>query len=266
MENNGKGINVFYGVIGVATLIITIVGATFAYFSANAGSEDAAITATGAEVKLTYSDVDGKGGLKTNLIPVDETLDGFQNVVGAGAKECLDDNGNPICSVYTFKISNPATVSQRVYGSIEPQTNTFTNLKMAIFKGTPAQIGNNFDVDGTAVSSYAKIATSYTADGTAAERKHQIADPGDLVHRMTDLPKIAEGQTGSSITIPAFEQVLDPNEEMTYTIVLWIHETGSAQNDDQKASFAGGVYFTTEAGEGSEKTGVTGVISATSGL
>ena len=34
MENkNGQGI--FYGVIGVATLVVAIIGATFAYFSAS---------------------------------------------------------------------------------------------------------------------------------------------------------------------------------------------------------------------------------------
>ncbi len=39
-ENNGKGI--FYGVIGVATLIVAIIGATFAYFSAS--KTDSSIT------------------------------------------------------------------------------------------------------------------------------------------------------------------------------------------------------------------------------
>ena len=33
-NNNGRGL--FYGVIGVATLIVAIIGATFAYFSVNA--------------------------------------------------------------------------------------------------------------------------------------------------------------------------------------------------------------------------------------
>ncbi len=37
-ENNGKGI--FYGVIGVATLIVAIIGATFAYFSASQTNDD----------------------------------------------------------------------------------------------------------------------------------------------------------------------------------------------------------------------------------
>ena len=33
-KNNGRGI--FYGVIGVATLVVAIIGATFAYFTATA--------------------------------------------------------------------------------------------------------------------------------------------------------------------------------------------------------------------------------------
>ena len=33
-NNNGRGI--FYGVIGVATLVVAIIGATFAFFAASA--------------------------------------------------------------------------------------------------------------------------------------------------------------------------------------------------------------------------------------
>ena len=41
-ENNRKGTGVFYAVVGVATLVVAIIGATFAYFSAQAstGAED----------------------------------------------------------------------------------------------------------------------------------------------------------------------------------------------------------------------------------
>ena len=38
-KNNGRGI--FYGVIGVATLVVAIIGATFAYFTASASNENA---------------------------------------------------------------------------------------------------------------------------------------------------------------------------------------------------------------------------------
>ena len=37
-RNNGKG--VFYGVIGVATLVVAIIGATFAYFTASASNNN----------------------------------------------------------------------------------------------------------------------------------------------------------------------------------------------------------------------------------
>ena len=45
-ENNRKGPGVFYAVVGVATLVVAIIGATFAYFSAQAS--------TGAEVSLGF--------------------------------------------------------------------------------------------------------------------------------------------------------------------------------------------------------------------
>ena len=48
-NNNGKGI--FYGVIGVATLVVAIIGATFAYFTATA-TNDNTIAGNAATVGL----------------------------------------------------------------------------------------------------------------------------------------------------------------------------------------------------------------------
>ena len=50
-KNNGRGI--FYGVIGVATLVVAIIGATFAYFTATAANN--IITGNMATVKLALS-------------------------------------------------------------------------------------------------------------------------------------------------------------------------------------------------------------------
>lgn len=267
MENNGKGTGIFYGVIGVATLIITIIGATFAYFSATTNSAEGAVTAGGATITLAYSE--DTEGIKENLIPIDPTLEGFDhNFVGKTANKCKDVNKNNICSVYQFTVENPDTntVAQRIYGTIVPKTNTFKNFKFAIFKGTAADVDASdigWDVDGTPVTA---ISTdwqksndpniAYTASAEDASRKHVIANKGDLVFAAHHV----EQASTAAITIPAFEQVLNVGESMTYTIVMWIDETGSAQNDDQGAAFAGGVNFTTE-GNG---TGVTGVLSATS--
>lgn len=64
-KNNGKG--VFYGVIAVATLIVAIIGATFAYFTASANSSDNALSATAAHVEVNY--LEGRQLVATNLIP-----------------------------------------------------------------------------------------------------------------------------------------------------------------------------------------------------
>ena len=44
MENR-KGNEIFLGVVGVATLLVAIVGATFAYFSATTNSDEGAVQA-----------------------------------------------------------------------------------------------------------------------------------------------------------------------------------------------------------------------------
>ena len=72
-NNNGRGI--FYGVIGVATLVVAMIGATFAYFSASISTDGDPITFNSTTIDLSLSQ--NTTGIKYNLIPVDETLDGF---------------------------------------------------------------------------------------------------------------------------------------------------------------------------------------------
>lgn len=243
-NNNGRGI--FYGVIGVATLIVAIIGATFAYFSATANSATNAVTASGANVSLTWNE--DPNGLQTNLIPVDVTQSGFLTTPGNTATDCHDQNSNVVCSTYTFTVTNPDTntAAQRIYAQLKPVSNTFTNLHFAMFKGTAADVKSGsvkFDVDGTAV----------TTDSNPT--KHIIGANGDLVITKTKLTK----NSTAAIDLNPVEQVLGVGESVTYTIVLWIDETGEAQNEDQGQAFAGGVFITTEKGSG---TGITGVLAA----
>ncbi len=189
MENrNGQGI--FYGVIGVATLVVAIIGATFAFFSASASSAANAISASGANVSLTYVDV--KTGVKANLIPVDENLPRFPSVVGITAAKCQDDDHRNICSAYQFTVGNPAgNTSQTIYGKLIVEYNNFsygtasgcttssvgsnTNLYFAVFKGAMTENGS-YDVNGTA-----------TATGTASD--------GALVVGKTALPYVCGSTT-----------------------------------------------------------------------
>ncbi|MBQ9853674.1 MAG: hypothetical protein IJO57_01415 [Bacilli bacterium] len=250
-KNNTYG--VFYGVIGVATLIITIIGATFAYFTATAGSGANEIQTGGANISLGFDGDDT--GKKVNLIPIDESLGQFQNVVGDGENECKDINGNNICSVYTFNIGNPAgnTANMEVTAKITPQKNTFTNLWIAIFKGTPTEIKgvtNKFKVNGVAVP----------ASKPSSDCDLKVCDWGDIADGT--LIYAARQLTKDNLTafdVPLMQQVFKPGEYEDYTIVLWIHETGTDQDEDQGGEFAGGINFTTSAGE---NKGITGVLGA----
>ena len=55
-ENNRKGPGIFYAVVGVATLVVAIIGATFAYFSASATNSGDPIT--GSTVDLSSTDLE----------------------------------------------------------------------------------------------------------------------------------------------------------------------------------------------------------------
>lgn len=136
MENgNGKGI--FYGVIGVATLVVAIIGATFAYFSATASNADTiqgtAATA-GLDLAVTKVSTDAAAG----LIPMNDT-DVSKGLAGDSAtqnKMCVDKNGNTVCQVYKIVVTNKGTSSAVVKGDVTITGATFANLKWQLLTGT----------------------------------------------------------------------------------------------------------------------------------
>ena len=238
MNNNNNGKGIFYGVIGVATLVVAIIGATFAYFAASTNSANNAVSAASSTVSaLQLSEV--KDGIKANLIPIDETNTKFPSKVGLTSDSCKDDNKNNICSTYQFTVTNPNEQAQQVYFYLEPSSNTFTNLHYTIFKGTPT----TYNVKGEQV----------TDGGKAAN--------GSVVVKDTQLTL----NSTTRISLDNLSQVLPAKGSATYTIVLWIHETnGDQTTTDAGKSFAGGVRISTGIldGEGNATSGVTGILAA----
>jgi len=115
-RNNGKG--VFYGVIGVATLVVAIIGATFAYFTASA-SNNTVITGNMATVKLTLAvekvvtvDEDKGGMIPMSNGMVEAAVNNAKNEV------CVDDNGNAVCQVYKITLTNSSSAGQFVDGYV----------------------------------------------------------------------------------------------------------------------------------------------------
>ena len=69
-ENNRKGPGAFYAIIGIATLAVAIIGATFAFFSANATAQiPQGTTAAAGGVDLTVTPM--TTNTNKNMIPND---------------------------------------------------------------------------------------------------------------------------------------------------------------------------------------------------
>ena len=239
-ENNRKGPGIFYAVVGVATLVVAIIGATFAYFSASA-TNNTDMTGTTAEaggVELAITPVTTTG---TNMIPLnlmDNTkttdpatgaADQFADALGTTKGEsCKDSNGNNVCQVYSIKVTNKSTTSAvQVRGTLN-LTSDATNMKWQLLS------------DGTATAR-ADFATVVAAGATGA-----VTVGGNT------------GATGAT----AASQNLAAKGTATYYVLVWLEETGAAQETaDASKSFTGTVTFNAVDASGKE-SGLTASFTA----
>ena len=109
--------NIFYAVIGVATLMIAVVGATFAYFTATASNNNtikgnmATIQFDVTVAKVTDVD-ESKGG----MIPMSNNM--MEQALQSSAGICVDNNGNAVCQVYKITVENSSTAGMFLDGYV----------------------------------------------------------------------------------------------------------------------------------------------------
>lgn len=167
-ENQGPNnkTNTFNLVIGVATLLIALLGATFAYFSATARSAENDVTVKSAYVSISY---DGGTEIKaTNLIPATENValkkyqkeiyeldeegnsvivpynpevdgeiitdyDVYDNDVN---RKCVDAKGKEVCYVYQFTIQSDGAAGEEteIIASLKINKNEFDNLSYVLYE------------------------------------------------------------------------------------------------------------------------------------
>ena len=270
MEDNNNGRGIFYGVIGVATLIVAIIGATFAYFSASIQGQNNVQAGT-ASINLEWNTA-VTTGLKYDLIPIDtdavgkqwndqttevdqtgDTVDytaAFAAAAGIGVTQCKDAVGNSICSVYQFTIKNPsATTQQTIYGNINTAAaTTMGDLYFAMFVGTADKVRSNtegFNVHGTAGQAETIIPT-----GTA-----EASRGAGLIHGATKVSSLVVGNYDDTdavkwTNIPNSRKILAPGETVTYTIIVWLEESYTSQESQENQSWAGNIMFNTGYGSG----------------
>ena len=125
-KNNGRGI--FYGVIGVATLVVAIIGATFAYFTATATNAtnitgNMASVSFGLQVsKVTTADEKLGGMIPMSNTMVEAAVNNKNDSTNADKPEiCVDDNGNAVCQIYKISVTNNGTAGMFLDGYVTLQ-------------------------------------------------------------------------------------------------------------------------------------------------
>ena len=226
MDNN-KSRGIFLGVLSVATLIVSIIGATFAYFVANTSGNTGKVQAGAANVAGTLTLLEVVD-YRQNMIPVTEEIMKASykrtgEVTGNGTGRCEGYSaagGNTVynlCSIYQFTVSNKASIAQTIYASLTANTNTFTNLKYCIFEG---EAGTS---DTTKVACR-DMPTAGTADSNI-------------------FSEVIQATTGTH----------------TYTLVMYINETeGDQTTADSGKAFTGTISITSS--DGTNK--MTGALTA----
>lgn len=146
MENK-KGSGVFLGVVSVATLIVAIIGATFAFFSTQTNSDEGVVNVSAYEFATTVTSVErvfpdeetNATALEQGLIPLNAQKSITTEVAeintyllhAVNTKKCVDDKGYMVCALYEVTLTNTSTSSAEL--NLEIKTNEiskFTDLTL----------------------------------------------------------------------------------------------------------------------------------------
>ena len=226
MEENRKGPGVFYAVVGVATLVVAIIGATFAYFSASATDADADISG-GTNDQLANalhlnvdrvwvtSDTVGK------LVPADFDATREAGVNGVLAKQCKDGEYTG-CHLYKITASADQAVNiANIYVTLTGPSTDKENWKYLVFKGSETAAEEITTDEATFKSTQDKISADSDITGTDI---HGAALTGEVVYYLLVYLDNVNAPQNSG----------DTNETGTYSGTVNFYAAGG----QVKASFA----------------------------
>lgn len=170
-EENRNKPNTLYAIIGVATLIVAIIGATFAYFSASATAKGDEISGQtennlSSALSLNVEKVifDETGANSDNLVPTDmtATVDGINTAID---QKCVA-NGYTGCHLYKITAKSTQDISNasvRLTTLSTDATDT-ASWKYAIYTNDGTSYNATSIVDG-GLGDFATFATTYTGEG-----------------------------------------------------------------------------------------------------
>ena len=247
MENK-KGNGIFLGIVSVATLIVAIIGATFAYFSATTESNTDAVNLTAYEFKLSLSVSPIYPEGASALIPLNpDTVipnapeannTNLLYALNEAKKKCIDDQGLQVCALYQVTIENQAVNSLTLNGQIKTVTNNpgegegKTPFSHLTYQAVEGDHETGLSLVGRPVS------ISAEPEGVA-----NIAN--------IDVAGATYGEDGELI----------PGKGYSY-ILIYLKDDDKDQSGEMGASFTGQLIYSSGSGEGSSKLTGTFTVSA----
>lgn len=237
-ENNGNGNTVLLTVIGVATLLVALVGATFAYFSATItnNSQQSVQVQTAAPVGLDYK---SNGAIS------------LQNIIPGQS------------GTSTFTVTNPATstVEQQYDLDLIISANGLTTAKDTDAAATAAYAAKGLTGDALDKQLLVSISGESTTAGTKADKTTESSNTPNVIKCTTaaacdytdgvTYTKAGETETSTDSTYAAGytehivkNQKIGIGEVHTYTINVNFDDLEVPQNQNQGRTFAAHIDIT----------------------
>ena len=213
MEEYRKGSGIFYAVTGVATLVVAIIGATFAFFAASAtpGADSDRITggtnndlANALSISVTRVNPEVTNANSIDLVPANidgKTLSTVNNAVAANCEA----NGYTGCHLYEIVASSTQTVASAsiMLDTLTVSATSKANWEYSIYTGTRTS--------ATTIVNYGAI------DLAAAVDMHNAAG-------------------------------LTANQAVTYYLLVYLKNTDTAQNENGETGTYNGTVSMNAAG------------------
>ena len=244
MENS-KGRGIFLGVVSVATLIVAIIGATFAWFSASVGSgkNDVNLTAYQFDAELTVDRVfptDENASKKIiPFVPNKVLREGQGNetnnmnyALNEATDKCVDSSGYLVCSLYKITVTNNGSDAIELDGTV------------TTIETTPTKTGTTLTANGdlkAQIISYADGKYTYTHDlSKALALPNTVNGSGKLI---MDPATLTVGATPAANTAELY-------------VLVWLNDTTENQSSMMGASYKGQFIFSAVGmGAGNQLTG-----------
>lgn len=242
MENNGRGI--FYGVIGVATLIVAIIGATFAYFTASTSTNPGDITGQTQAGLAQALDVSAKEVIFAE--PGVNSHDLVPAKFGTGLADPSAITANDIQGALRAKCANAGYTGCHLWKVTASSTQTVDNASIILSMSVDAKDKDQWG--------YAIFTSTNMGDVADGDNKFKVTDPSSVTITAATVNNSEtnaviengwKGSIGSGVSNLDFHANagLTADTPVNYYILVFLNDLEKGQNAEGNGSVdATGTY------------------------